>query len=145
MIGIVGVLGALFLNSINVIIVFRFIMGFSIGGMSGVLPMYLAELAPSDIRGRGMSLNSVSLAIGILLSYIINYIFLDSGDWRVQNLIAVISLGVLVEPCFFILESPSWLMARGEYNEARKISVRMFGGEDKLGSEEQAAIEAKKC
>lgn len=136
----VGVLGASLMNQIVIILAFRFIMGMAVGGMSGLVPIYLSELAPSEIRGQVSSINSVLCTLGILLSYIVNNIFFDSGNWRIMNLLSLIACGILLLGYFIIPESPEWLLAKGKYEKAREVSLLIFGTDDQLSTTEKEAI-----
>ncbi|EPH59383.1 MFS transporter, SP family [Enterococcus faecium 13.SD.W.09] len=136
----IGVLGASLLNQIALILVFRFIMGMAVGAMSGLVPIYLSELAPSTIRGQVASINSVLCTLGIFLSYVANNVFFDSGNWRVMNLLSLIACAILLLGFFIIPESPEWLLAKGKYEKAREISLLIFGTQDQLNVTEKEAI-----
>lgn len=55
----------------------RFIGGIAIGIASGLSPMYIAEVAPSHIRGRLVSLNQLTIVLGILGAQIVNYLIAE--------------------------------------------------------------------
>jgi len=59
--------------------------------------MYLSEMTPTTIRGALLSLNQLMIMTGILLAYIVNYIFAASEGWRWMLGVAFI-LGILVYP-----------------------------------------------
>src|ERR1700741_5291145 len=70
----------------SALIVFRFIGGLGIGGSSVLGPMYIAEIAPPDWRGRLVGFFQVNIVIGILLAYVSNAIIgsmhFGASDWR---------------------------------------------------------------
>jgi sugar porter (SP) family MFS transporter len=121
----------------------RFLGGLAIGGASVVAPMYIAEIAPGPWRGRLVALSQLNVVIGIVLSYLSNYLlaeFLDEGvAWRWM-------LGVVAFPsaAFFLLlftipESPRWLVKEGRADEAGRVLTRL--GEPDVPAE-LAAIRA---
>lgn len=101
---------------------FRFIGGLAVGASSVVGPMYIAEISPSQWRGRFVAFFQFNIVLGIVLAYFSNY-FINGipNDWRWM-------LGVLAAPAllfgillYTVPESPRWLMARGREDEAGKI------------------------
>jgi MFS family permease len=75
---IVGTLIATFATSIIAILLGRSIIGVAIGIGSYTAPLYIAEVAPVNIRGKLVTLNQLAITLGIFFSYIINYIFIQS-------------------------------------------------------------------
>lgn len=60
----------------------RLIQGIGIGIITIVIPLYLSETAPSQLRGRSVATFQLFLTGGILLAYVIDILFAHSGDWR---------------------------------------------------------------
>ena len=62
----------------------RFIGGLAVGGASILSPMYVAEVSPPSLRGRMGTLYQLSIVVGILMSYCINYMLRNAGtaNWR---------------------------------------------------------------
>ena len=121
----------------------RYLGGLAIGGASMVTPMYIAEISPPRLRGRLVMVNQLNIVIGILLSYISNYLvaqyFPFELAWRWM-------LGVLALPSaafFFMIftvpESPRSLVKRGRLAEAKEVLERL--GDEDVESE-LAAIQA---
>src|SRR4051794_1523540 len=75
----VGALIAAFAPTVGVLIAARFILGLAVGSAALVVPLYLAEIAPTDIRGAIASLNQMMIVIGILAAFIVNAILASSG------------------------------------------------------------------
>jgi len=69
--------GTGFVSSYTLFIVFRMIGGVGIGLASALSPMYIAEVAPSHLRGRFVSLNQMTIVIGILAAQLINLLIAD--------------------------------------------------------------------
>ena len=106
-----------------VLVACRFIGGLAIGASSVVGPMYIAEIAPADIRGRLVGFFQLNVTAGLLAAYSSNYFFSDTGAdaWRWM-------LGIVTVPSmlFFLLaliipESPRWLVKHHFIDEARKV------------------------
>ena len=61
----------------------RFCGGLAVGAISVLSPMYIAEIAPAIVRGRFTSLYQLSITVGIVISYFINYLLRDViHNWR---------------------------------------------------------------
>src|SRR5665213_2800363 len=69
---VLSALGCAFAWSWPALIVFRFIGGLGIGGSSVLGPMYIAEIAPPEWRGRLVGFFQVNIVVGILLAYLSN-------------------------------------------------------------------------
>ena len=70
----IGALGCAFATSISMLIVMRIVIGIAIGITSYVAPMYIAEISPTRRRGALVTLNQLMITIGILVSYISDYL-----------------------------------------------------------------------
>ena len=87
-------------------VIFRIIGGIGVGIPSMISPMYIAEIAPANIRGKLVSFNQFAIIFGMLLIYFINYFIAQQGDeqwlltegWRWMFFSGVIPAGI-----FFIL------------------------------------------
>lgn len=64
------------------LIIGRAIVGLAVGGSMSTVPVYLTEMAPTELRGSLGSLNQLMITIGILAAYLVNYAFADMGAWR---------------------------------------------------------------
>ncbi|WP_394236790.1 sugar porter family MFS transporter [Niallia oryzisoli] len=134
-------LGTSFAPNVPVMIAFRFLLGLAVGGSSSMVPAFLAELAPTEKRGRMVTQNEFMIVIGQFAAYVINAILgvtlADSGHvWRYMLIICAIPaiglfFGMLKAP-----ESPRWLAAKGKGNEALHVMK-------KIRDAKQAEIEFK--
>ena len=71
--------------SVSFLIIGRLFLGLAIGIVSGTVPLYLAELAPKEKRGRLVTFFQLAITIGILMSYVVGYFFEGSQDaWRLM-------------------------------------------------------------
>jgi sugar porter (SP) family MFS transporter len=122
----VGAVGSALAPGVGVLIVARFVLGLAVGCSSLAVPVYLSEIAPTEIRGAISSLNQLMVVVGILVASIVNAALASSGAWRVMLGAAVVpSLGLLVGMAF-MPETPRFLVHTGEEDEARDVleSVR---------------------
>lgn len=123
----IGGLGVALAPNTGVMVLFRIILGLAVGTSTTIVPLYLSELAPKHKRGALSSLNQLMITVGILLSYIVNYIFADAEAWRwMLGLAAVPSLLLLIG-ILFMPESPRWLFTNGEESKAKKILEKLRG------------------
>lgn len=144
-------------NSFTAFNVFRFIGGFAIGIASSLSPMYIAEIAPAHLRGRFVSINQLTVVLGILLSQIVNWRIAEpvSADataemirnswngqegWRWMFWVMAIPSALFFMLGFVLPESPRWLASTGKRNAAREILIRMGG--EKYATNELEAIDA---
>ncbi|MEZ3599334.1 MAG: sugar porter family MFS transporter [Paramuribaculum sp.] len=142
-------------NTFTLFLTARFVGGIAIGLASGLSPMYIAEVAPGSIRGRLVSLNQLTIVLGILGAQIVNYLIAepmpagttvpapDSWNvlwgWRWMFWSAAFPAALFLLLALFIPESPRWLALRGRKAAATTILARI-GGEGYARSE-MAAID----
>lgn len=119
-----GLISAL-ASSTEILIGGRILIGCAIGVASMVVPLYISEISPPPIRGFLVSLNQVMITAGILLSYLIDLSFSDSGMWRFMLGLAVIPSILLGIGMFFLPESPRWLIKSGYEKKAQAILNRL--------------------
>jgi SP family galactose:H+ symporter-like MFS transporter len=100
-------------------------VGIAIGMASFIAPMYIAEVAPVNIRGALVSLNQLAITIGIVISYLVDFAFAPSGGWRWMLGLAVIPSIVLGIGMFFMPSSPRWLLSKGITEKAHSILERI--------------------
>lgn len=112
------------------LIVFRFIGGLGIGGSSVLGPMYIAEIAPPDWRGRLVGFFQVNIVVGILLAYVSNYLIGSMlpgpADWRWMFGVSAIPAALFLATLFFIPRSPRWLVTQANLEEALGV-LRLTG------------------
>lgn len=102
----------------------RFIGGLGIGGSSVLGPVYIAELAPPEYRGRLVGLFQINIVVGILLAYFSNFVIasfhLGAMEWRWEFGVSAIPAVLFLLMLFGIPHSPRWLAAKGRVDEARE-------------------------
>jgi MFS transporter, SP family, arabinose:H+ symporter len=119
-------MGAGMSNDLWIFIVFRVIGGLGVGAAAMIAPMYIAEMAPSHIRGRLVSFYQLAIVLGILLAYFANYLLDDTGinNWR-----WMFASQAAPSLLFWILlltvpESPRWLVMKGNIKSAAAVLGR---------------------
>ncbi len=112
----------------TLLIISRLFIGLAIGISSFSVPLYIAEISPSHIRGRLVSLFQLLITIGILVSYLSDLAFANNNNvesWRPMFYAGVIPGFILLVGMFFLPETPRWLMSKGREEESRKILKRI--------------------
>lgn len=110
-------------------IVARFLGGLAVGGVSLLSPMYVSEVSPPAIRGRMGALYQMSIVIGIILSYGINYLLRNTGvnNWRWMFLSGVAPSAVFLVMIALAPETPRYLVMTGKLREALALLKRIGG------------------
>ncbi|MGZ7069977.1 MAG: sugar porter family MFS transporter [Methanobacterium sp.] len=103
----------------------RIVVGIAIGMASFIAPLYIAEVAPYNIRGALVSLNQLAITVGIVVSYLVDFIFAPSGGWRYMLGLAFIPSLILGVGMYFMPYSPRWLMSKGYVDRARSVLERI--------------------
>ena len=109
----------------------RFVGGVGIGVASALAPMYIAEVSPADIRGRMVSLNQMTIVLGILSAQVVNMLLARDTTiaeaqawnvewgWRWMFWAETLPAALFLIMSFFIPESPVYLRMRKEEKEVR--------------------------
>ena len=122
----------------------RMIGGFGVGAALIIAPMFIAEIAPAESRGRMVSLNQLNIVIGISVAFFSNYLilgvgqsnlawaeFLRLGDWNWRWMLGVEVLPAIlyILALMMVPESPRWLAMRGRDSEALRVFAKICGAE----------------
>jgi SP family arabinose:H+ symporter-like MFS transporter len=139
--------GIFFAANLNQFVVWRLIGGLGIGAASVISPNYIAEIAPTRVRGRCVTLYQLGIVVGILAAVFVNMLIQRMGDetwnitvgWRwmfFAGIVPALLFGAMILPA---VESPRWLMKMGRREEATRVLAELNGAEAALG--EAAEIE----
>jgi MFS transporter, SP family, arabinose:H+ symporter len=123
--------------TVNMFVIARIVGGLGIGVSSTLVPLYIAEIAPSKHRGRLVSLNQFAVVIGISAIYFVNRAIVNVGNqawdvnysWRWMFGFGLIPGIVFVVLLFLVPESPRWLLKQGLENESFSILEKINGTE----------------
>ena len=136
-------------DSFTPFLIIRFLGGIAIGIASGLSPMYIAEVAPTAVRGKLVSLNQLTIVVGILSAQIVNWLLVSDDTtwnigtaWRWMFWAAAFPAGVFLLLALFIPESPRWLAMKGK-NEKAFATLSKIGGKEYAESEIRAFEEAE--
>ncbi|HLO45563.1 MAG TPA: sugar porter family MFS transporter [Leadbetterella sp.] len=119
---VVGSILAAIAPDTNSLIAGRLLLGLAIGIVAATVPLYLAELSPKDKRGRMVTFFQLAITLGILLSYVVGYIFGDAENaWRLMFWAGFVPAIILFVGMLLVPESPRWLLTKGRNEEALKV------------------------
>ena len=124
----VGALGCAFASGIAMLMVMRVIVGIAIGITSYVAPMYIAEVSPTRRRGALVTLNQLMITIGILVSYITDYLLSNDANlqsWRLMFGVGLLPALILLIGMFFLPETPRWLISKQRWEEGKKVLMQV--------------------
>ncbi len=125
-----------------VLVIARMIGGFAVGASLIIAPMYIAEIAPSEIRGKLVSFNQLNIVVGISAAFFTNYLILkysqSNADWvqyihlKEYNWRWMLGLQALPALMYFVLlfivpESPRWLIMHNQIDKAKEILTKING------------------
>ncbi len=119
-----GAIGAALATSAGMLVLFRVVLGLAVGAASLIVPLYLAEVAPTEIRGAVASLNQLMIVTGILIAYIVNSALAGAEAWRWMIGLAVVPSVLLFLGMLFMPETPRWLVSKDREEEAREVLRR---------------------
>lgn len=144
-------------GTLTVFILFRILGGIGIGLASNLSPMYIAEITPGEVRGKYVSINQLTIVIGILAAQIVNWQIAEpvatgatSQDilnswngqtgWRWMFYACTIPAALFFIFMWLVPESPRWL-AKKPVNQPKVLSVLSRIGGNNYALREMAAIE----
>lgn len=119
---ILGSILCAFAPNVYVLILSRIFVGFAIGIVNFVVPLYLSEVSPKNLRGTLVSLYQWAITAGILFSYFINAVFAQAVyNWRWMLFAGVVPGLVLFIGMCFMSDTPRWLVSKNRDDEAKKV------------------------
>jgi SP family galactose:H+ symporter-like MFS transporter len=125
----VGAVATALAPSLVLFDVFRIIVGLGVGASSMIVPTYIAEMAPVEIRGGLVILQQLAISGGIFLSYVADYVFYSLGwGWRPMFAAAVVPGVLLGVGMLFMSFTPRWLAMQDRWKEADQVMRRVNPG-----------------
>ncbi|KAL3845907.1 hypothetical protein ACJIZ3_003310 [Penstemon smallii] len=122
--------------NVYVLLLARLLDGFGIGLAVTLVPLYISETAPSEIRGLLNTLPQFTGSAGMFLAYcmIFSMSLLSQPSWRLMlGVLSFPSLLYFALMVFYLPESPRWLVSKGKMLEAKKVLQKLRGREDVSG------------
>ncbi|MBS0001044.1 MAG: sugar porter family MFS transporter [Cyclobacteriaceae bacterium] len=143
---ILSAIGTGYANQLSIFILSRLAGGMGIGFASTVSPMYISEVSPAAWRGRLVSLNQLTIVLGILSAQIINYLIAEPvpagftdmdimGSWNGQTAwrwmfwVETFPALIFLTGIFLIPESARWLYKSGRDQQGYDVLCRLGGKE----------------
>lgn len=132
----ISAVGSAFAPTYIMLVIARMIGGLGVGASLIIAPMYIAEIAPPQMRGRMVSFNQLNIVIGISVAFFTNYMILQLGDseaawaqtlkfneynWRWMLGLEAFPALLYFFALFAVPRSPRWLAMKGKYDEAVKV------------------------
>lgn len=132
---LVSSIGTAIPRTLTQLVIFRILAGVGVGVASMASPMYIAEIAPTHIRGRMVSVNQFAIISGMVIIYFVNYAIARLGtpewqvstSWRWMFASGIIPSLLLLGLLMLAPESPRWLIRQGHDEQARRILARVGG------------------
>ncbi len=152
----IAAIGTGVVNTFTSFIIFRIIGGLGIGLASAISPMYIAEISPANMRGRLVSVNQLTIVIGILAAQLINFLIAEKVSegatdteilqswngqigWRWMFWAGTVPAFAFFILAFFIPESPRYLIKSGKRDGSLRILERIGGREYALQEQKNIA------
>ncbi len=137
----VSAVGSAFAPTYTILVVARIIGGFGVGAALIIAPMYIAEIAPPEKRGRLVSFNQLNIVLGFSASFFSNY-FIHLGsegnaggegwltpesNWRLMLGVEAVPAALYFLLLFLVPRSPRWLATKNRDDEALGVLARANG------------------
>lgn len=139
-------IGTALASDFTLFVIYRLLGGIGIGLASNLSPMYIAEITPAEVRGKFVSINQLTIVIGILLAQTVNWLIAEpvpegassefilnswngQTGWRWMFGAETVPAALFFLLMFFVPESPRWLAKAGKSDSARRILAKI-GGQD---------------
>ncbi|KAL7517563.1 hypothetical protein ACHAWX_002479 [Stephanocyclus meneghinianus] len=114
--------------TLNVVILARAIIGLASGASSVLVPLYLGEMAPPNLRGVIGTMTQFALVIGIFFVDLVGFLFANADQWRymfaLTGVLALLQLALTP----FLLESPRWLLGRNRNSAKARFIIKKLRG-----------------
>ena len=141
---VVSSIGTALAVNLTAFVAWRIAGGIAIGMASNLSPMYIAEIAPAGARGKLVSINQLTIVIGILLAQINNWLIAEKvpaeatpseilaswngqTGWRWMFGVTAIPAALFFLGILFVPESPRWLAKKGRGERARLVLAKLGG------------------
>jgi len=152
----IAAIGTGAVNSFTPFIIYRLIGGLGIGLASAISPMYIAEISPAEMRGRLVSINQLTIVIGILAAQIVNFLIAEEvptgatdefilqswngqTGWRWMFWAGTVPALLFFVFSFFIPESPRFLAKSGNWKQANATLERIGGTQYAIQEQKEIA------
>jgi sugar porter (SP) family MFS transporter len=130
-----------------IFLIFRLLGGLGVGVSSVTAPIYISEVSPADRRGSLVGLFQFNVVLGILISYLSNYLISQLGDssWRLMLGVQAVPSLLFLVLIRFIPESPRWLILKKQATEKALEILRIINPlncEQELASIQNSSLDS---
>ena len=139
-------------ESVSLLVMFRIIGGLGIGIASMNAPMYIAEIAPAERRGKLVTFYQLAIVVGFFIVFLVTYFIgnrltdaqnLEFG-WRQMFWSELIPSCLFLGALFLVPKSPRWLFLKGRDEEASAILIKIHGEEKAIEESKEIKESLKK-
>ncbi len=125
---LVGAVGCALAPDVQVMVAARIVLGLGVGAAAVTCPLYLAEMAPADRRGRMVTINELMIVTGQMLAFatnaLLDHLIGDPHVWRTMLAVAAIPAVALLVGMLVLPDSPRWYGLKSRLDEARDVLLR---------------------
>ena len=122
---LVGALGCAIAPNVAIMVAARIILGLGVGAAAVTCPLYLAEMAPAERRGRMVTINELMIVTGQMLAFatnaLLDHLIHDPHVWRIMLAVAIVPAVALFVGMLALPDSPRWYGFKGRMAEARSV------------------------
>ncbi|MDX1471032.1 MAG: MFS transporter, partial [Flavobacteriaceae bacterium] len=129
------VMNIFFANNLTSFIIYRIVGGIGVGLASMLAPLYIAEMAPANIRGKLVSFNQFAIVTGMLVVYFVNYFivrgqplsWINNEGWRYMFLSEGIPATLFLLFLLFVPKTPRFQTMKGNEDDALRVLAKLNG------------------
>ncbi|KGI66410.1 sugar porter family MFS transporter [Mycolicibacterium rufum] len=122
---LVGAIGCALAPNVQIMVAARIVLGLGVGAAAVTCPLYLAEMAPADRRGRMVTINELMIVTGQMLAFatnaLLDHVVHDPHVWRTMLAVAAVPAIALLLGMLILPDSPRWYALKGRLTEAREV------------------------
>jgi sugar porter (SP) family MFS transporter len=127
---VAGIIVTMTACTFNAVMWGRLIQGVGVGIITIVMPLYIIETTPADLRGRSVTLFQLFLTTGILISATSDIFFHTTGNWRGMFSVALIPGTIFFVGSLFLVKSPRWLFKKGNTQKAFEVLMKIVSKDE---------------
>ncbi|KAA0120248.1 sugar porter family MFS transporter [Mycolicibacterium sp. P9-22] len=122
---LVGAIGCAIAPNVQLMVAARIVLGLGVGAAAVTCPLYLAEMAPAERRGRMVTINELMIVTGQMLAFatnaLLDHLIHDPHVWRIMLGVATVPAVALLLGMLVLPDSPRWYGLKGRMAEARTV------------------------
>jgi major inositol transporter-like SP family MFS transporter len=128
MLFLAGAIACALAPNVQIMVAARIILGLGVGAAAVTCPLYLAEMAPADRRGRMVTINELMIVTGQMLAFatnaLLDHLIHDPHVWRTMLAVAAVPAAALLIGMLALPDSPRWYGLNGRMAQARAVLER---------------------